>query len=38
MNFSFHGEMATEVAIVSVECLRNNNNNKKKKKKKKKKD
>lgn len=25
MNFRFHGEVATEVAIVSVECLRNNN-------------
>jgi hypothetical protein len=27
MNFRFHGEVATEVAIVSVEWLCNNNNN-----------
>ena len=27
MNFRFHGEVATELAIVSVECLRNSNNN-----------
>jgi len=27
MDFRFNGEVATEAATVSVECLRNNNNN-----------
>jgi len=37
MNFRFHGEVSTEVAIVSVECLRNNNRRRTRRRRKKKK-